>query len=350
MQLIDVMPKRTMVRSQTRDKDFSAAYKAHDELSAVVKIAHHFEGSRAREMIETVEKSFLTERLSAYAMKGSLDANLLESPEDISHPSGGGYTFNRSLASLIHGGRTIELADLRKAVDALDYALIPIGMLDERLLPPEKEREQIRSFSSEARRAGLLPMVLAPCLAYRPSQHAADIIEMFRREKALSIGQVYARPERMCALTSLVAQTEMLIMVSCYSRDTQPDLSGSKGARFESALQIRGDHYKTRAEYEAIWISQYIAWLERVSTKRTREELARDARSELDRLNAIIHPARNEGYFRPINDIDPIMFALPPQVSLGDDFPAILGPCWGPDLPKELLALLMPIFGKGGAR
>lgn len=348
MQLIDVMPKRPMVRSQTRDKGFSAAYKAHDELSAVVKIAHHFEGSRAREMIETVERSFLAERLSAYASKGSLDAVLLESPEDISHPSGGGYTFNRSLASLLHGGRTIELADLRKAVDALDYMLIPIGMLDMRLLPPEKDREQIRSFSDEARRAGLTPMVLAPSTAYSPSRHAADIVRMFERQKDLGVGQVYARPEQICALASLVSQTQMLIMVSCYSRDTQDSMS--KGTRFESALQIRGDHYKTRAEFEAIWISRYVAWLERISSKRTREELAREARSELEKLNAVIHPARRDDYFRPMDDIDPIMFALPPQVSLGDDFPAILGPCWGPDLPKELLALLMPIFGKGGAR
>jgi hypothetical protein len=46
-------------------------------------------------------------------------------------------------------------------------------------------------------------------------------------------------------------------------------------------------------------------------------------------------------------DLEPVMFALPASTLLTGEFDAMVGPCWGPDLPREMLEIVKASIGKG---
>lgn len=227
----------------------------------------------------------------------------------------------------------IPLSDLRTAADALGYIILPFRLLDPAIYAGESKemQEKIMRFgTTEPKHFDVY--TLCPIESYNPVAHALYELErILAKEDRWEIDhsreryQVYGRGFEGQLLGTLITITWTYVKESI-------DMDGRDGPALK----------RIDAHYQGPWISARKSLLKEPFGVKDSAAL-----KEWWKLtSAMASRVRKEYEKLSPRDLEPVMFALPASTPLTNEFDAMVGPCWGPDLPREMLEIVKTTFSK----
>lgn len=232
----------------------------------------------------------------------------------------------------------IPLSDLRTAADALGYIILPFRLLDPAIYAGESKemQEKIMRFgTTEPKHFDVY--ALCPIESYSPVAHALYELErILAREDRWEIDrsreryQVYGRGFEGQLLGTLITITWTYATASI-------DMDGRGGPvlRHNDGL------------YQGPWISARKSLLKEPFGLKDSAASNEWWQLTIAMANRV---AKEREKLAPRDlvprDLEPIMFAVPASTPLTSEFDAMVGPCWGPDLPREMLEIVKTAFSK----
>jgi hypothetical protein len=342
MQLIDVLPVKSkksagfvarlmdaMTRPTTPEAE--SGLKALNSLAFVWNVID--EKTRENDYKRCLER--LNEhRMKIFSEFGEISPELRYDAEEHAAPIKRlGLAVTDGIADMSDCSR-IPLSDLRRAADALGYIILPFRLLDPAIYAGESKEMQekiVRFGTTEPKHFDVY--TLCPIESYNPVAHALYELERslaketrWDMDRSRERYQLYGRGFEGHLLGTLITITWTYVKESI-------DMDGREGP----TLKRVGDHY------QGPWISARKSLLKEpfgVKDSAASKEWWKLTSTMASRMT------KEREKFAP-RDLEPVMFALPASTLLTGEFDAMVGPCWGPDLPREMLEIVKASIGKG---
>jgi DNA repair exonuclease SbcCD ATPase subunit len=205
--------------------------------------------------------------------------------------------------TIISDSPKLDLAEVRRVADLLGFVVIPTDYLDRRSYTQEnfEMQRKIEGFI-EVTSKHFKPYVLCPIQYYSIENHV----------KSKNDDSIYAPTSSMQAFMAIsfsvpLFRTMLNEMSEMKEKIKSIDKDLSKVERALADLATRVEQLAAQVEMQQ---------------KAIIEQRARQARLEKELAEA-----------RAFRAIDPMLIAIPRKKTIHDDTWALVGPCWGPDMP-----------------
>lgn len=315
--LIDTLPTRRLALADASDRRFARAEAALDEFEAAVRMLPKLEDDTGRGLLKQLMQVFVQERRRAFFETGTLTRRLNRSVTIEQPAREEGRKISAACDSLheITSGLTLELADLRKAADSLGYVIVSTRLFDPADYPDEQVRQQASAFIDATEKRGMLTYIFGPPEVYSPlAQYLTLSDKGLPRVGAWEL-RSYAGRSIGSSLRTLINYTTLLY------------------GEFRIDSVSRWDVHLYHG-----WMSELEEYLRRSGAS------SAVAKERVEMVFKLIKDRAKQDAERERASFDPIMFALPEEAVMTDNRLAFVGPCWGPSLGKEILALIRPLF------
>ena len=214
----------------------------------------------------------------------------------------------------------VNLKEVRAIVDKLGFVVIPFGYLDPRSYAEEsfEMKSAIETFNRRLKDIYDI-YVVAPVHHYSIDKHV-------RAEADLPLYAGEPCQQAFMAINMAVPMFRSLMMSVDQLREHSTQVAKQVNAN-TSLLDKHSQELKN--------LNRRVSEL-REQVERQRAE-ALIAKAEQKRLQEELRTLRSESRFWAY---EPMMLAIPKGVSISEDVPAIVGPCWGPDFEDIVMAAL----------
>lgn len=266
-----------------------------------------------RNQADVLQNKILRDRVKVFEQMGTL-------PKELELPDK-----NDPLSIAAHSPR-VQLSEIRRVADELSFLSIPFEYMSEEVYKsaPESTQSAIQNFYGKMRGFNHV-YVLCPPICYNVAKH-------INSERDLPI---YAGKDNQQAFMAISMMVPIHRSTHAIVREIGNNIGlvTKKMVDMESQQAIFEEEMRNRLSELSKQSTIRTTERAKQSSKINLQEIARDISQAISRLSSAI-----ASMF--VSNIDPLMFAIPKNVSINDDSLSIVGPCWGGEFDDIAMSLL----------
>ena len=270
--------------------------------------------AKTTQLIDSVEKNrFLHRRIDFFNRMGTIPTSLELNKNDP--------------LSLASQAPRIELSELRKTAEKLDFVLVPFDYVRPVAYESESDdtKNVISNFNTEMSRIGLV-YTLCPVNGY----------DVLRHVQAKNDLPVYGNPFFQTLSTLLPIHRVTFAAINHLQKRVDQLAAKTDSLEQDFNVQMESISQEFSRRIDEIASQNRLRIADRLKTKEIKKQVnAQNANITLQQLAAQV-----QSFVSAIGD--PLMFMVPKGTNvLSDDASCIVGPCWGPDFDD----IVFTVFG-----